>query len=108
MDHLYLSKFIVACDGRDFVLGKCEDGHALDNAVHWCDCGLGKMMMYELYCVGHLGRSGGFCCNFEAFVVLKRYTDIPAGCTAEVPRVSCPGLLCAIMSQPRGLIGVAP
>ena len=72
--------------------GACEGGQAVDNAVHWCDCGLGEMMMSELYYVGDLGHSGGFCHNFVASVLLKRYTDIPADCTTEVPRVSCPGL----------------
>ena len=65
----------------------------MENSVHWCDCGLGEVMMSEFYCVGDLGRSGGFFPNFVALVVLKRYTDIPARCTAEVPQVSCPGLL---------------
>ena len=64
----------------------------MDDAVHWCDCGLGYMMMSEFYCIGDLGRSGGFCHNCVASVVLKRYTDITASCTAEVPRVSFPGL----------------
>ena len=64
----------------------------MDNAVHWCDFGLGEMMMSEFYCVGDLGRSGGLCHNYVASVVLERDTDIPARCTAEVPRVSCPGL----------------
>ena len=64
----------------------------MDNAVHWCDCGLCEVMMYEFYCVGDLGCLGGFYHNCVAPVVLERYTDIPAGCTAEVPRVSCPGL----------------
>ena len=64
----------------------------MDNAVHWCDCGLVEMMMSELYCVGELGRLGGFFHNCVALVVLERYTDIPASCTAEFPRVSCPGL----------------
>ena len=48
--------------------------------------------MSEFYCVGDLGRSGGFCHNCVALVVLERYTDTTAGCTAEVPRVSCPCL----------------
>ena len=62
----------------------------MDNAVHWCDCGMCELMMSEFYCVGDLGRSGGFCHHCVAPVVLERYTDIPAGCTAEVPQVSCP------------------
>ena len=64
----------------------------MENAVHWCDCGLGEMMMSEFYCVGDLGRLGGFCHNCVASVVLERYTDIPVSCTAEVPLVSCPGI----------------
>ena len=64
----------------------------MDNAVNWCDCGMGEVMMSELYFVGDLGRLVGFCHNCVAPVVLERYTDIPASCTAEVPRVSCPGL----------------
>ena len=49
--------------------------------------------MSEFYCVGDLGLSGGFCHNCVAPVVLERYTDIPSGCTTEVPQVSsCPGL----------------
>ena len=51
-----------------------------------------EVIMSELYYVGDLGRLGGFFHNCVALVVLERYTDIPAGCTAEVPRVSCPGL----------------
>ena len=62
----------------------------MDNAVHWCDCGMCEVMMSEFYFVGDLGRSGGFCHNCVAPVVLERYTDIPSGCTAEVPQVSCP------------------
>ena len=61
----------------------------MENAVHWCDCGLYEVMMSELYCVGDLGLSGSFCHNCVATVVLESYTNIPAGCTAEVPRVSC-------------------
>ena len=64
----------------------------MDNVVHWCDCGLCEVMMSEFYCVGDLGRSGGFCQNYVAPVVLERYTNIPAVCTVEVPRVSCPGI----------------
>ena len=61
-------------------------------AVHWCDCGLGEMMMSEFYCVGDLGRSGGFCHNCVALLVLEHYTDIPVRCPAEVPKVYCPGI----------------
>ena len=64
----------------------------MDNAVHWCDCGMGEMMMSEFCCVGDLGRLGGFCHNCVALVVLERYTDISARCTAEFPQVSCPGI----------------
>ena len=64
----------------------------MDNAVHWCDCGLGEMMMSEFYYVGDLGLSGGFFHNSVASVVLERYTNIPACCTSEVPRVACPVL----------------
>ena len=64
----------------------------MENAVHWCDCGIGEVMMYELYCIRDLGRSGGFCHNCVASVVLERYTDIAASCTAEFPQVFCPGL----------------
>ena len=65
----------------------------MDNAIHGCDCGLGEMMMMtEFNCVGYLGRLGGFCHNCVASVVLEHYTNIPAGCTTEVPRMSCPGL----------------
>ena len=64
----------------------------MDNAVHGCDYGMGDMMMSEFNCVRELGRSGGFCHNCVASVVLERYTNIPVGCTVEVPRMSCPGL----------------
>ena len=64
----------------------------MDNAVHWCDDGLCEVMMSVFYCVGDLGRSGGFFHNCVAPVVLERYTYIPASCTAEVPQVSFPGL----------------
>ena len=64
----------------------------MENAVHCCDCGLVETMMSEFYCVGDLGRSGGFFHNCVASVVLERYTNIPSSCTAEVLRVSCPGL----------------
>ena len=64
----------------------------MENAVHGCDCGLGDIMMSEFNCIGDLGRSGGFCHNCVASVVLERYTNIPARCTAEVPRMSCPSL----------------
>ena len=64
----------------------------MDNAVHGCDGGLGDVMMYELHCVGDLCCTGGFCHNCVAAVVLQRYTNIPSGCTAEVPRMSCPCL----------------
>ena len=67
------------------VSASCEGGHAVDNAVHWCDCGMGEMMIYEFYCVGNLGSYGGFCHNCVTLVVLERYTDIPSRCTAEVP-----------------------
>ena len=46
--------------------------------------------MSELYCVGDLCRSGGFFHNCVIAVVLQRYTNIPSGCTAEVPRMSSP------------------
>ena len=48
--------------------------------------------MSKFYFVGDLGRSGGFCYNCVAPVVLERYTNIPAGCTAEALQVSCPVL----------------
>ena len=64
----------------------------MDNAVHWCDCGVGEVMMSEFYCVGDLGRLGGFCHNCMAPVVLERYTETSDSCTAEVPQVSCPGI----------------
>ena len=64
----------------------------MDDVVHWCDCGMGEIMMSGFYCVGDFGRSSGFCHNCVALVVLKRYTDIPDSCIAEVPRVSCPGI----------------
>ena len=64
----------------------------MENEVHGCDCGLGEMMMSEFNCVRDLGRSGGFFHNCVASVVLERYTEISASCTAEVPRVSCPGI----------------
>ena len=62
----------------------------MENAVHGCDCGLGEIMMSEFNCVGYLGRSGVFCRNCVASVVLEHYTNIPASCNAEVPRISCP------------------
>ena len=64
----------------------------MDNAVHWCDYELCEVMMSELYCVRDLCRLGGFFHNCVTLVVLERCNNIPAGCTAEVPRVSCPGL----------------
>ena len=64
----------------------------MDNVVHWCDCGICEVMMSYFYCFGDLGRLGGFCHNYVAPVVMERYTSIPAGCTAEVPLLSCPGL----------------
>ena len=64
----------------------------MDNAVHGCEGGLGEVMMSKLQCVGDFSRSGGFCHNFLAEVVLQCYTNIPAGCTVEVPRMSCPYL----------------
>ena len=42
----------------------------MNNAFHGFDCGLGEMMMFEFHCVGELGRSGGFCHNCVAAVVL--------------------------------------
>ena len=64
----------------------------MENAFHGCDCGLGEVIMSELHRVGDLCRSGGFCHNCGAEVVLQRYTNIPAGCASEVPRMSCPCL----------------
>ena len=64
----------------------------MDNAVHWCDCGLGEVMMSEFYGVRDLGRLVQFFHNCLAPVVLECYTNIPASCTAEVPRVACPNL----------------
>ena len=64
----------------------------MEKAVHECEGGLGEVMMSELHCVGYLCRSGEFCHNCVAAVVLQRYTKIPAGCTAEVPIMSCPCL----------------
>ena len=64
----------------------------MENAFHWCDCGMGEMMMSEFYCVKYLGSYGGFCNNCVTAVVFQRYTNIPASCTAEVSQVSCPGL----------------
>ena len=69
--------------------GACEYVHTVDNAVNGCDCGMGEMMISEFNCVGDLGRSGGFFHNFMASVVLERYTNIPAVCTTEVPKMSC-------------------
>ena len=48
-------------------------------------------MMTELYCVGGLYCACGFCHNGVAALVLECYSHIPTRCTAEVPRVSCPG-----------------
>ena len=48
--------------------------------------------MSEFYCVRDLGHLGGICHYCAAPVVLEQYTYIPASCTAEVPRVTCPGL----------------
>ena len=68
-------------------------------AVHWCDCVLREVIISEFYCVGDLGRWGGFFHNCVAPVVLERYTDIPAGCTAEVLQVSFPGIfLCGYVA----------
>ena len=64
----------------------------MDNVVHGRAGGMGEVMMSELHCVGDLCRLGGFCHNCVAVVVLQRYTNIPSGCTAEVPRMSCPCL----------------
>ena len=64
----------------------------MENAVHGCDGGLGEVMMSELHCVGDLCRAGAFCHNCVAAVVLQRYTNIPASCTTEVSRMSCPCL----------------
>ena len=64
----------------------------MDNAVDGCYGGMGDMMMSELHCVADLCSSGGFCQNCVAAVVLQRYTNITYGCTAEVPRMSCPCL----------------
>ena len=79
----------------------------MDNAVHGCDVRLGEVMISELHCVEDLCRAGGFCHNCVAVVVLQRYTNIPAGCTAEVPRMSCTFFLCAIVSHTGGPMGVA-
>ena len=64
----------------------------MDNVVHGCNGGLGEVMMSELHCVGGLCSAGGFCHNCVAVVVLQRYTNIPAGCTMEVPIIFCPCL----------------
>ena len=64
----------------------------MENEVHGCDGGLGEVMMSELHCVRDLCRSGGFCYNYVAEVVLQRYTNIPSVCIAEVPIMSCPCL----------------
>ena len=64
----------------------------MENAVHGCDGGLGEAMMPELHCVRDLCRTGIFCHNCLAAVVLQSYTNIPARCTAEVPRMFCPCL----------------
>ena len=64
----------------------------MENVVHCCGCGLGEVSMSEFYYVIYLGRSGGFCHNCVTLVVLKRYTNIPAICAAEVLLVSCPSL----------------
>ena len=62
----------------------------MKNEVHGCDGGLGEVMMSELHRVVDLCQSGGFCHNCVAAVVLQRYTNIPTGCTVEVPKMSCP------------------
>ena len=64
----------------------------MDNAVHGCDIGLGEVMMPKFHCVRYLCRMGSFCHNCVAAVVLQCYTNIPSGCNAEVPRISCPFL----------------
>ena len=50
--------------------GACECVHAVENAVHGCDGGLGEMMMSEFHCFRDLGRSGVFFHNCVAAVVL--------------------------------------
>ena len=71
---------------HDFrVSAPCEGGHAVDDAVYWCDYGMGEMMIYELYSVEDLGSYGDFCHNCVSLLVLERYTNIPAICTAKVP-----------------------
>ena len=64
----------------------------MENAFHGCEGGLGEVMMSELHRVRDLCQSGGFCHNFVAPVVLQRYTNIPFGCTTEVPIMSFPCL----------------
>ena len=90
LQRLYCKMLIVACDVSGFVSGACECVHAMDNAVHGCDGGLGEVMMSELHCVRDLWRAGGFFQNFVAAVLLQRYTNIPSVCTAESPRISSP------------------
>ena len=89
---LYRKKLNVACDVGSIVQIACEFVHAMENAVHGCDSGLGEVMMPELHRVRDLCRACGFCHNCVAAVVLQRYTDIPACCTVGVPRMSCPCL----------------
>ena len=62
----------------------------MDNVVHGYEGGLGEVMMPELHCVGDLCRTGGFCHNCVAEVVLQRCTNIPSSCPAEVLIMSCP------------------
>ena len=70
MERLYHKKLIVTCDVTSFVSGACECVHAVDNAVHGCDVGIGEIMMSEFHCVGDLCRSGRFFHNYVAVVVL--------------------------------------
>ena len=77
----------------------------MDNAIHGCDCGLSEVMMPEIHCVLYLCRLCGFCHNCVAAVVLQRYTNIPASCTAEVPRMSCPCILVCVYVASKGSDG---
>ena len=61
----------------------------MDNAVHGCDGGMGEVMIPELHCVRYLCRAGSFCHNCVSVIVLQSYTNIPARCTAEFPRMYC-------------------
>ena len=72
--------------------GKVEDSGSTVAGGAGCDDGLGEIIMSELHCVEDLCHSDGFFHHCVEAVVLQRYTNIPAGCTAEVRRISCPCL----------------